>query len=590
MRKNSVDEKLAAERKLAEQVEADFMARRAARKMLERTWQLNAEFIAGRQYCGINAAGEIEEEEKSYGWQPRRVFNRIAPTVELRCAKLSRMRPALSVRSPSEDECGKAAAALSAAILAAAAQTGGLDEALTRAINWSETCGTAFYKVVWDNGGGAVVGESDGGPVFEGGVKVIAVPPGEIYPYSPDEESVQAQPSIIQARALPVQDIYSAYGVKLAGGGDRLGVKLAEGYELLIERYERPGAARSDGRFTVVAGGRLLYDGALPYKNGVNGIRGYPFVKQTCMPLAGSFFGTSVVERMIPVQRAYNAVRNRKHEFLNRISMGTIAVEEGSVDADDLAEDGLRPGKVIIYRQGSKPPEMLTMGSLPEAFEREEETLRDEFAAISGTGDITQNGDAFSSVTSATGLQLLVEQDEARLNVCYESIKQALKEVGRHILRLYRQFATETRLVREGDGMRCFKGCEITADDVVLESDGDVNLTPAERRNVIYELIDRGLLSDEDGKLGRAARNRALEYIGYGSFAEDDLAQLHARRAEEENAAFASGEVPGKDYDDHAVHIGRHTAYLLSGRCPAGEEERVEAHIALHKDKSKEEK
>ena len=339
MRKNSVDEKLAAERKLAEQVEADFMARRAARKMLERTWQLNAEFIAGRQYCGINAAGEIEEEEKSYGWQPRRVFNRIAPTVELRCAKLSRMRPALSVRSPSEDECGKAAAALSAAILAAAAQTGGLDEALTRAINWSETCGTAFYKVVWDNGGGAVVGESDGGPVFEGGVKVIAVPPGEIYPYSPDEESVQAQPSIIQARALPVQDIYSAYGVKLAGGGDRLGVKLAEGYELLIERYERPGAARSDGRFTVVAGGRLLYDGALPYKNGVNGIRGYPFVKQTCMPLAGSFFGTSVVERMIPVQRAYNAVRNRKHEFLNRISMGTIAVEEGSVDADDLAED-----------------------------------------------------------------------------------------------------------------------------------------------------------------------------------------------------------------------------------------------------------
>ena len=590
MRKNSVDEKLAAERKLAEQVEADFMARRAARKMLERTWQLNAEFIAGRQYCGINAAGEIEEEEKSYGWQPRRVFNRIAPTVELRCAKLSRMRPALSVRSPSEDECGKAAAALSAAILAVAAQTGGLDEALTRAINWSETCGTAFYKVVWDNGGGAVVGESDGGPVFEGGVKVIAVPPGEIYPYSPDEESVQAQPSIIQARALPVQDIYSAYGVKLAGGGDRLGVKLAEGYELLIERYERPGAARSDGRFTVVAGGRLLYDGALPYKNGVNGIRGYPFVKQTCMPLAGSFFGTSVVERMIPVQRAYNAVRNRKHEFLNRISMGTIAVEEGSVDADDLAEDGLRPGKVIIYRQGSKPPEMLTMGSLPEAFEREEETLRDEFAAISGTGDITQNGDAFSSVTSATGLQLLVEQDEARLNVCYESIKQALKEVGRHILRLYRQFATETRLVREGDGMRCFKGCEITADDVVLESDGDVNLTPAERRNVIYELIDRGLLGDEDGKLGRAARNRALEYIGYGSFAEDDLAQLHARRAEEENAAFASGEVPVKDYDDHAVHIGRHTAYLLSGRCPAGEEERVEAHIALHKDKSKEEK
>ena len=67
-------------------------------------------------------------------------------------------------------------------------------------------------------------------------------------------------------------------------------------------------------------------------------------------------------------------------------------------------------------------------------------------------------------------------------------------------------------------------------------------------------------------------------------------AQTLLVRAEEENAAFASGEVPVKDYDDHAVHIERHTAYLLSGRCPAGEEEQVEAHIALHKDKSKEEK
>ena len=117
------------------------------------------------------------------------------------------------------------------------------------------------------------------------------------------------------------------------------------------------------------------------------------------------------------------------------------------MDTDELIEDGLRPGKVIVYRQGGKPPEMLTLGTLPESFEKEEETLRDEFSAISGTGELTQNGESFSSVTSATGLQLLVEQDDARLNVCYDSIKQALKAVGRHILRLYRQFASGTRFL-----------------------------------------------------------------------------------------------------------------------------------------------
>ena len=591
MQTNSVDEKVKAEQRLAAEVEEDFLARRARRKRLERAWQLNEEFIAGRQYCGINTAGELEEEEKTYGWQPRRVFNRIAPTVELRCAKLSRMRPALAVRAPSDDECGREAAALSAAILDDVSQTGGLEDALSKATTWSETCGTAFYKVVWDNGGGKVVGEADGVKVHEGAVRVTAVPPFEIYPYSLDEENVQSQPSIIQARALPVQDIYSAYGVKLAGGEERAGCAMPEGYELLIERYVRPVEGMPDGRYTVVAGGRLLYDGPLPYANGEGGSRGYPFVKQVCMPIAGNFFGVSVVERMIPVQRAYNAVRNRKHEFLNRLSLGTVAVEEGSVDVDELAEDGLRPGKVIVYRQGGKPPEMLTLGSLPDAFEREEETLRDEFAAISGTGDITQNGDAFSAVTSATGLQLLVEQDDARLNVCYDSIKQALKETGRQILRLYRQFASAARLVKGRDArVRCFTGCDVTADDVILESDGDVNLTPAERRNVIYELIDKGLLSDENGKLPRSVRNKALEYIGYGSFVSGcDLGELQARRAEEENAAFAQGAVEANDYDDDSIHIERHTAYLLSGACPAELEGAVAAHISLHKQRLKEE-
>ena len=43
-----------------------------------------------------------------------------------------------------------------------------------------------------------------------------------------------------------------------------------------------------------------------------------------------------MVERAIPVQRAYNAVKNRKHEFLNRIAMGVLTVEDGSVDTDNL--------------------------------------------------------------------------------------------------------------------------------------------------------------------------------------------------------------------------------------------------------------
>ena len=63
-----------------------------------------------------------------------------------------------------------------------------------------------------------------------------------------------------------------------------------------------------------------------------------------CIDNLTNFFGTSVVERIIPVQRAYNTVKNRKHEFMNRMAVGVMAVEDGSVDTDDLEEEGLPPG------------------------------------------------------------------------------------------------------------------------------------------------------------------------------------------------------------------------------------------------------
>lgn len=63
-----------------------------------------------------------------------------------------------------------------------------------------------------------------------------------------------------------------------------------------------------------------------------------------------------LVSRLIPLQRAYNAIKNRELEYINRISMGVLCVEDGSADIDELREDGVSGGKVIVYRQGANPP------------------------------------------------------------------------------------------------------------------------------------------------------------------------------------------------------------------------------------------
>jgi hypothetical protein len=600
-----------ARRELVEDVERDFALRQEERRTLEKGWQLNMNFLSGNQYCDVNSLGEIEEESKGYFWQTRRVFNYIAPTIDTRCAKLARIRPKLAVRAASSDESDIHSAKISSAILTATCEDCDVDGIINNATVWSETCGTVFYKVMWDNGAGQEIGRTDdGGSIKEGGVKVVAISPFEIYPYSLSEESIENQPSIIQAKAASVEDIYLAYGVKLAGrdidefslspysaaSHSRAGYPtknraVKHGYEVVIERYEKPTAANPLGRLTIVAGGELLYDGDLPYENGEYGRRAYPFIKQACLPLAGGFFGGSIVDRLIPVQRAYNAVKNRKHEFLNRISMGTIAVEDGSIDTDELLEDGLMPGKVLVYRQGGTPPEMLTLGSVPAEFSEEEDRLIDEFAKISGTGDITQKVSSFTSVTSATGLQLIIEQDESRLNICYEQIKSALKTIGKHILRLYRQFATDMRLMRyAGDNdelsLFYFNASDITSDDVVLEADSELNLTPAQRRAVVYDMMDRGLFSDDDGQVSRGAKNKILDLLGYKSLGSGrDLKELHVARCGEENLKLKDGEVEVKVYDDHAVHITEHTAFLLSEKLTDEQERRIISHIEKHKQK-----
>lgn len=595
-----------ADEKLAEEVTKDFLNRQEERRFLERSWQLDLNFVNGNQYCDINGKGEIYEEDKTYYWQTRRVFNHVASIIDLRCSRLGRIRPALSVRAASDEESDRHSASLASAILAAVCDDEDIDAVISDATVWSETCGTAFYKIIWDGtAGGALAVTEEGRKLNQGAVKICAVSPFEIYPYSLSGETLAEQPSIIHAKAVPVQDVYKSYGVKLAGrdiediiwpcGNMRASNALRHGYEIVIERYERPTEERPNGRLTVVAGEKLLFDGPLPYVNGVDGERTYPFVKQTSLPRAGSFFGASIVDRLIPLQRAYNAVKNRKHEFLNRISMGTVAVEDGSVDTDELIEDGLNPGKIIIYRQGSKPPEMLTLGSVPAEFSEEEANLLNEFSKVSGTGELTDSADGLSGITSATGLQLIIEQDEARMEFAYQQVKRALKEIGRHILRLYRQFATDVRLLRvagENGTLSTFyfKGSDVSSDDVVLEADNDFNLSPAQRRNMIYEILDRGLFSDSEGKLSVSARNKVMELLGYKGIAgERDLSGLNRARAGTENLKMKTGDAEVKDYDDHSTHVTEHTAFLLSEKLSPEAEKRICAHINMHKRKIKEE-
>ena len=601
MKREARRREAAEERKraLVREVTEKFAERQKQRRMLERGWELNMNFLSGNQYVGITPAGELEEEQPRYYWQCREVFNHIAPAIDTRCAKLAQVRPVMSVRAATGEEGDMRTAKISSNVLRSVLEECSFDETMARAAVWSETCGTSFYKVLWD-------ASARGG---EGGVCIAAVPPFEIYPEDLSCERVEDQPSIIHARAMPVAEISERYGIKaapekaefplapyaaasnFAGGLGRGGLPVREDCAVVIEYYEKPTRAYPKGRFLAVAGGRLAYEGELPYCNGEAGERGYPFAKQCALEFSGAFFGGSIIDRMIPVQRAFNAVKNRKHEFLNRLTAGVLAVEDGSVDTEELIEEGLPPGKVLVYRQGAPAPKMLAPDSLPSEFQQEEERLLDEFILVSGVSELSSTTQNRTHVTSATGLQLLIELDDTRLAVTTDSIRRAVKKVGRQVLRLMRQFAGKRRLMRmTGEGkkveMYYFSSADISSDDVVFETENEGAVSPSRRRSLIYEMYDKGLVAGEDGSGPEKRRGRVLDALGFGGLdSARGLKPLHRNKAAEENLRLAEGEEVRADfYDDDDAHISEHTRFLLSDEFAAGEETkaRIEAHLKEH--------
>ena len=115
----------------------------------------------------------------------------------------------------------------------------------------------------------------------------------------------------------------------------------------------------------------------------------------------------------------------------------------------------------------------------------------------------------------------MLEQDDERLTVPTENIRRAVRETAKHVIRLFKQFATQPRLMRlAGEGQTevfIFSASDITSDDVVFETDNELSFSPSQRRASIMELISSGLLAGEDGRIPGPVKDKLLELLGYGA-------------------------------------------------------------------------
>ncbi len=480
------------------EVREDFETRKKLRREKELAWQLNMNFLYGNQYCRITPEKLLRTSEKTFFWQHREVFNHIAPVMETRSAKLLGTRPKIRILPLSGEGDGFTKTAEKA--VNSVFERAGMQKIIAEATSWSEVTGTVFYKITADSDGNA---------------EISVCPPFEIYPDSFERSDVEDCRSIIHARALPVGEIKRIWNEEV--GPEKLSAfnpAAANNPELsgcatVIEKYEKPSENFPEGRLVIVAGDKLLYSGGLPYSEG--GRFSFPFVRQVSLPVAGSFYGASVIERLIPLQRAYNDVKNRKHELLSRLAGGILTVEEGSVNVDELEEDGLYPGKILVYRQGASVPSFMQADKLPSDFISEEERILREFSVISGVSDLMRSN-APVRVTSGTALNLLLEQDGTRISVSSDGIARAVKETAEKVLEIMRIYG-----YTDGDGSLTDESGNLSRRDFTVITEKEGNSAPVRMMSIALEIFESGLLCGENGKVPTETRNKLLEMMGLGS-------------------------------------------------------------------------
>lgn len=640
---------------LASFVNSEYEARITERRSFELQWRMNAEFVNGNQYLNINNISmTIEEVPKLFWYQEREVFNQIATIVETRIAKISRQKPSLKVRPASSDDVDTSSAKVSSMLLASTWNDQLMDESYEDFVSWLEITGTCLWKPVWNKDKGRIVYQgvqpsqtppdqelklsndiSNPDPqteemlgrnqqmvtIREGDIDTAVVPPYEFFPDSSWRRGLRACRSVIHARAYHLNEIEEMWGVQVeaedvdstslqrtvsglgglgyGAGSFKTSIMKLKDHAIVKEYYEQPSKRYPQGRYIVVAGEKTLHVGTMPYMIGPDGEVDFPFIRCVSIDRAGCFWGSTVTERCIGIQRRYNALRNRKAEYLNLVAIGQWYVPVGSLD--EGTELNNAPGNNIHYRPGinGAKPEPVQWPSLPSSFENEESTLLAEFTSISGVSELSRYSEAPSGVKSGVALGISKEQDDTRLSTSVQRVANSVVALGKGWLRLYRQFVQEPRLLRYIGGnrevdVREWEKSDLKSDDVFIENMSALSESPSQRRQMVFDLLNAGLfVRPELSNLDEESRQKVFQLLEFGHWetGADGDNMLQKTRARRENRDLMDGkQIMVMDFDDHMEHVHQHNRMRMQSeyedlmKTPIGPmvNQLMMAHIAQH--------
>lgn len=569
-------------------IDSELERRKNERQPLELQWQLNYNFLIGNQFCDINlVTKEIESYDAAQPWMQHEAYNCIAPLIETRLAHLQKVTYAMTVRPRTDDLDDLDKADVSTAILRYIQASTAFDNRKNTALYWSEITGTSFFMSWWDPKASSSLSRvKDKNDITDGDLAWGVLSPYEVYPESIYKQDIADQASVIVDQVMNVREIYTLYGVRVNGKSvDVVSIapdvasggygyeatvmtmthRTVEDSEHVITYFERPSRLRPNGRMAIKIGSHLVYYGDLVYGD-------IPIVMLRSKMMPGMFYGRSVIQDLIPLQRAYNGVKNGLHDYIKLLSLGGYLAEDGSIDVDEYAKKGTEPGGILTYRQGYNPPtpRTATNSDIPSVIPHEIQQLRSDMEYVSGVSQLMMVGGTPAGVESGKAIEQLQNIDNTRMSLSGDMIREGIRTLAIQWLTLYKRFAKGYHVLDVTGGnmmgsVVVWSADDINSFDVEYDTENELRISEDAQRETFMAAFQMGLYTDENGQIPQRVKVRAIELMKAGKYTElMGEYTLQTKYAQRENSLFAQGIIPKiNEFDDDDIHVAEHNKVVL---------------------------
>lgn len=568
------------------------------RRKHEITWAINYAYYKGYQNLVFDPRSGILEIIREDA-QPI-VVNRTGSFIDSRHSKLTKQRPTTRVLPNASDIIDIKAAKAADATLLHLWRKIEMESMYDRLLMQMLICGTAFTETLWDpSGGDAIVDDKiideelivdDDGvdfakeKIFMGEVSTIPLSAFNLIPANDCIPQLRDQPYLIKRQHLPIgylEELYPHLEGKLSAKPE---IDKTQ-YEKLMERlgaptfayygsskdylgdvstnvvlaktmYVKPCKEYEDGIVCVVVGKELAMIDKFPNDYGSNI---YPIVKFHEREDGFGFWAQSTIERIIPVQRAINIIKQKKLKNAILMANGKWMLPKGSQVSEESITD--EEGEVIEYNPAVPEPHQAAIAPLPNYIENLGQELILDLRDVGGQRETTfapgQN------LTASVAMQTQAELADEILGPIIRRVGRAMSIVAnQQLLLIDSEYIEPRKIVIIGQkgpmAIQYLSNADLRHHtDVHIEIESLYPEFRGAKRQQLFELWDRRIVMDPE-KILRAFR--------FGTFdelleeAEDAMDSIHL-----DIARIKKGKEPQfHPFQNHALYVKEFTRWVNS--------------------------